>query len=81
MVEGGAFSHKIDYVKIFEEILNLKGHQNRTTGSRVTAILLHMLVLPVGGVALKGSAPAACAAGLLICYLFTFIIPFSLHVI
>ena len=35
MVEDGALSHKIDYVTIFEVILNLKGHPNRITGSRV----------------------------------------------
>ena len=52
MVEDGAFSKKIDYVTIFLEILNLEGHQNRFTGSRVTAILLNWLVFPVGGVAL-----------------------------
>ena len=38
MVEDDAFSHKIDYNAIFLEILNLEGHPNRTTGSRVTAI-------------------------------------------
>ena len=51
MVENGALSHKIDYVAIFKEILNLEGHLNRITGSRVTAILLNGWVLPVGGVA------------------------------
>ena len=30
MVEDGAFSHKIGYVTIFKEILNLKGHPNRS---------------------------------------------------
>ena len=34
MVEDGAFSHKIDYVKILEEILNLEGHPNCITGSQ-----------------------------------------------
>ena len=51
MVEDGAFSHKINYVTIFQEILNLEGHQNPITGSIITAILLNGLVLPVGGVA------------------------------
>ena len=45
MVEDGAFSHKIDYVTIVLEILNLEGHPNRITGSRVTVILL---ILPIG---------------------------------
>ena len=49
MVEDGAFSHKIDYVTIFLEILNLEGHQNHVTGSRVTAILLNGWILPIGG--------------------------------
>ena len=49
MVEDGAFSHLINYVAILREILNLEGHQNRTTGSRVTAILLNGLILPIGG--------------------------------
>ena len=35
-VADGAFSHKIDYVTIFKEILNPKGHPNRITGSKVT---------------------------------------------
>ena len=26
MVRNGAFSHKIDYIKVFQEILNLQGH-------------------------------------------------------
>ena len=41
MVRNGAFSHKIDYITIFLEILYLEGHQNCITGSRVTAILLN----------------------------------------
>ena len=49
MVEVGAFSHEIDYVTIFREILNLKAHPNRITGSKVTAILLSGWILPIGG--------------------------------
>ena len=59
-VGDGASTHKIDYVGKFQEILNLEGHQNFTTGSRVTAILLKGRILPIGGV-----ASPACAAGLL----------------
>ena len=56
MVGNGALSPKIDYITIFEEILNLKGHQNRTTGSRVTAILLNAWILPIHGAsAVEGS--------------------------
>ena len=42
---------KKDYVGKFEEIINLKGHQNCTTGSRAKAILLKGKLLPIGGVA------------------------------
>ena len=49
MVGDGAFSHKIDYVTIFKEILNLEGHLNRITGSKVTVILLNGWILPIGG--------------------------------
>ena len=48
MVEDGAFSHKIDYVTICLEILNLKGHSNCINGSRVTVILLNGWILPIG---------------------------------
>ena len=51
MVEDGTFSHKINYVTVFQEIINLEGHPNRNTGSKVTAILLNLWILPVGGVA------------------------------
>ena len=66
MVEDGAFSHKIDYVTIFLEILNLEGHQNRNTGSRVTAILLNVWILPIGGASAvegllsTGPTPSSC---------------------
>ena len=40
MVEDGGSRHKIDYVTIFQENLNLKRQPNRITGSKVTAILL-----------------------------------------
>ena len=43
-----AFSHKMDYVTIFEESLNIEEHQNRVTGSRVLATLLNGLILPIG---------------------------------
>ena len=49
MVEGGAFSHKIDYFTICYGILNLEVHPNRITGSRVTAILLNGWILAIGG--------------------------------
>ena len=49
MVRNGAFSHKIDYITIFSEILNLKGHPNCIAGSIVTVILLNGWILHVGG--------------------------------
>ena len=55
MVKDGSFSHKIDYVTIFKEILNLEGHSNRITGSKVAVILLNGWILPIVGVsAVKG---------------------------
>ena len=41
MVEDGAFSHKIDYIKVFYKILNPNGHPNRITGSKVTVDFAH----------------------------------------
>ena len=48
-VKNGASSHKTNYIDIFSEILNPEGHQNRSIGSKVTAILLNGLILPIGG--------------------------------
>ena len=56
--------HKIDCLTIFKEILNPKGHPNRITGSKVTAILLNGGFCPLVELHREGSAPAACAAGL-----------------
>ena len=44
----GAFSHNIDYVTLFKDILNLEGHPNLSTSSRVTVTLLNGWILPVG---------------------------------
>jgi hypothetical protein len=49
MVADGAFSHKRDYVTVLREILNLDGHPNCITGSKVMAILLNRWALPIGG--------------------------------
>ena len=38
----------LSILQFFLEILNLKGHQNRITGSRVTAILLNWWISPIG---------------------------------
>ena len=69
MVEDGAFSHKIDYVTIFKEILNLEGHPNCIAGSKVTGILLNGWILPPKNgwsFSGEGSASAACAPGLFV---------------
>ena len=49
MVEDGAFSHKVDNFYNCWEILNVEGHPNRITGSRVMVILLNRWILPIGG--------------------------------
>ena len=55
MVEDGAFSHKIHYVTILQEILRLKGHSNWITRSTIRAFLLNGWILPIGGAsAVKG---------------------------
>ena len=68
MVADGAFSHKIDFITIFKEILNPEGHSHRITGSKVTAILLNAGFCPLVELHREGSAPAACAAGLFLNY-------------
>ena len=52
MVEDGAYSHTIGYVTFGYEILNLKGHPNRITGSKLMVFLLNGWIFPVGRVAL-----------------------------
>ena len=42
-------SYKIDYVIVIKNFLSLEGHQNPTSGSKVRAILLKGLILPIGG--------------------------------
>ena len=63
MVGDGAFSHKIDYITFFWKILNIEGHLNRITGSRVTAILdewvdfAYWWSLSGGGYVINGAYP------------------------
>ena len=47
MIRNGAFSHKIDNITFLGDI-NLEGHQNRITGSRVRAIFLNGWIFPFG---------------------------------
>ena len=53
-------SPKTNYVDLFSEILNLKGHPNCIAGLKVKAILLNGLILPIGGASSGriGSQPA-----------------------
>ena len=60
MVADGAFSHKIVYVTIFQEILKPEGHPNCNTGSKVTATLLNGWISPIGGT----SSGRVCACSL-----------------
>ena len=60
VVGDGTFSHKIDCFRKIKEILNLRGHQNCITGSRVTAILLNGWTLPIG----EAASGRVCACSL-----------------
>ena len=61
MVEDGAFSHKIDYVTIFKEILNLEGlYWFKSYGDFAEWVNFAYW----WSFSSKGSASAACAAGL-----------------
>ena len=68
MVADGVFSHNIDYVTIFKEILNPEEHPNRITGSKVSVIFLNGGFCPLVELHREGSAPAACAAGLFLSF-------------
>ena len=48
-VRDRSSSYKIDYVIVMKTFLNPEGHQNRITGTKVTAILLKGWILPIGG--------------------------------
>ena len=48
-VRDSSSSYKIDYVIVIKTFLNPEGHQNRISGSKVTAILLKGWILPIGG--------------------------------
>ena len=50
-VYNGAYSLKIDYAAQVEGIQNLKGYQNHIIGTKVTAILMNVGILPMGAVA------------------------------
>ena len=50
-VKDGSSGYKIDYVVVIKHFLNLEGHQNPMSTSKVTAILLKGFIWPIGGVA------------------------------
>ena len=61
MVEDNAFGHKIDYVTIVKDILNLEGHYwFKSYGDFAEWVDFAYRWSFIG----KGSASAACAAGL-----------------
>ena len=51
-VRDSSSSYKMDYVIVIKTFLNPKGHQNRNSGSKVTAILMKGRILPIGGASL-----------------------------
>ena len=52
-VTDSTSSYKIVYVLVIKIFLNPEGHQNPTSGSKVTVILLKRWILPIGEVASK----------------------------
>ena len=65
MVKDGAFSHKIDYVTVFKEILNLEAHSNCITGSKVTGKFAEWMDFAYWwSFSGEGSTSAACTPGL-----------------
>ena len=63
-VKNGASRHKINYIDILSEILNLEGHLFAVLVQKLRQFLLNGWTLPTGGVALGRVCPAVCAAGL-----------------
>ena len=64
MVRDSSYSCKIDYVQMVFNSQNPKENLNFITGSKVMALLLNGLILPVGEVASVKGVHAACVAGL-----------------
>ena len=64
MVDNVAFSHRIDFVPIFLENLNLEEHLNCFIGSKVTAILVNGAIYLGVELHREGSALQHCAVGL-----------------
>jgi hypothetical protein len=54
-----ASSYKIDYIIVIKNFLNPEGHQNRISGSKVTAILVKGWILPIGGASAGEGLPCS----------------------
>ena len=48
-VGASSSSYKIDYFIVIKHSLNLKGHQNPISASKVTTIILKRWILPISG--------------------------------
>ena len=59
-VRDNTSSYEIDYVIVIKNCLNLEGHQNSISGSKVKEILLKGWILPIGG----ASSGRVCACSL-----------------
>ena len=60
MVRDITSSYKIDYGIVIKNFLNLEGHQNPVSGSKVMTLLLKGWILPIGG----ASSGRVCACSL-----------------
>ena len=61
-VRDSTSSYKIDYIIAIKNFLNSEGHQNPTSGSHVTTILIKGLISPIGGAcSLRTAHCAGCA--------------------
>ena len=61
-------SYKIDYVIMIQNFLNPKGHQNASSGSKVTAILLKGWIWPIGGASAGEGLPCSLHSRLVFHY-------------
>ena len=69
-VKDSILSYKIDDVIVIENFLNLEGHQNCISGSKVAVILIKELILHIGGVVLgRVCAFSLCSRLVLVAFL------------
>ena len=67
-VRDSTSSYKIDYVIVIKNFLNLEGHHNPTSGSKVTDILLKGWILPIGGASAGEGLPCSLCSRL-VCHI------------